>query len=78
MKSDGAAGGHHVRYEQGSGTLGLAIAMAAIIAAMPRVMDELESVTGQRLVKIKSLDRSAPRHEIVDPSKNPPSAYWPR
>jgi hypothetical protein len=69
---------HHVRYDQGSGTLGLALAMAAIIAAMPRVMEDLESAQGQRLVKIKSLDRASVRHEIVDPAKQPPSPYWPR
>jgi hypothetical protein len=72
------AGVHHVRYDQGSGTLGLALAMAAIIAAMPKEMDDLESAKGQRLVKIKSLDRTAPRHDIVDPARQPPSPYWPR
>jgi hypothetical protein len=68
---------HHVRYDQGSGTLGLALAMAAIIAAMPKVVEDLESAKGQRVVKIKSLDRATARHEIVDPAKHPPSPYWP-
>jgi hypothetical protein len=44
---------------------------------MSKVMDDLESANGQRLVKVKSLDAAARRHEIVDPAKDPPSAYWP-
>lgn len=69
---------HHVRYDQGRGTLGLALAMAAIIAAMPKVVEDLEAAKGQRLVKIKSMDRAVARHEVVDPAKRPPSPYWPR
>jgi hypothetical protein len=72
------SGLHHVRYDQGQGTTGLALALAAIIAAMPRVMDDLISARGQRLVRIRSLDRATERHEIVDPTKQPPSPYWPR
>jgi hypothetical protein len=72
------SGIHHVRYDQSSGALGLALALAAIIAAMPKVMEDLASAKGQRLVKIKSLDRATMRHEIVDPAKHPPSPYWPR
>lgn len=72
------AGVHHVRFDQGSGTLGLALAMAAIIAAMPKVMEDLDAAKGQRLVRIKAMERAALRHEIVDPAKDPPSVYWPR
>jgi hypothetical protein len=72
------SGLHHVRYDQGQGTTGLALALASIIAAMPKVMDDLTSARGQRLVRIKSLDRATERHEIVDPAKQPPSPYWPR
>ncbi len=73
---------HHVRYDQGRGTLGLALAMAAIIAAiiaaMPKVVEDLEAAKGQRLVRIRTMDRAVVRHEIVDPAKRPPSPYWPR
>ncbi len=72
------SGLHHVRYDQSSGTLGLALALAAIIAAMPRIMEDLALAKGQRLVKIKSLERGTVRHVIVDPAKDPPSPYWPR
>ncbi len=72
------SGLHHIRYDQGRGTIGLALALAAIIAAMPKVMDDLESASGQRLVKIKNLDRATRRFEIVDPARQPPSHYWPR
>lgn len=72
------SGVHHVRYDMGKGTLGLALAIAAIIAAMPKVMQDLESARSQRLVKIKSLERGAQRHEITDPVQQPPSPYWPR
>jgi hypothetical protein len=72
------SGLHHVRYDQGPGTTGLAHALAAVIAAMPKVMDDLQSASSQRLVKIKNLDRATHRYEIVDPARNPPSHYWPR
>jgi hypothetical protein len=72
------SGIHHVRYDQGSGSMGLALALAAVIAAMPKVMEDLASAKGQRLVKIKSLDRTTIRHEIMDPAKHAPSPYWPR
>jgi hypothetical protein len=69
---------HHVRYEQRvQGTRGLALALAAIIGAMPMIMQELESADGQRLVKITSIDqRPSSRFEVTDPRRNPPSAYW--
>jgi len=74
------SGLHHVRYEQRvAGARGLALALAAIIAAMPMVMQELESADGQRLVRITTIDpRPRSRFEVTDPQRNPPSAYWPR
>ena len=72
------SGLHHIRYAQRQeGTRGLALAIGAIIAAMPMVMQDLEGVSGQRLVQIASIDPRR-RFEITDPQRNPPSAYWPR
>ena len=71
------SGLHHVRYAQRQGARGLALALGAIIAAMPMVMEELEIATGQRLVQIVSIE-SRRRFEIPDPRRTPPSPYWPR
>jgi hypothetical protein len=71
------SGLHHVRYAQRPGSRGLALALGAIIAAMPMVMEELENATGQRLVQIVSIE-SRRRFEITDPRRTPPSPYWPR
>lgn len=71
------SGLHHVRYAQRRpGTTGLGLALGAIIAAMPMVMEELEQVDGQRLVHIVGLD-PARRFEMTDPALSPPN-YWPR
>ncbi len=69
---------HHVRYEQRiQGARGLALALGAIIAAMPMVMQELEKADGQRLVRITTIDpRPRSRFEVTDPQRNPPSPYW--
>jgi hypothetical protein len=56
---------------------GLALAIGAIIAAVPMVMQELEDANSQRLVQIASIEPRR-RFEITDPQKNPLSAYWPR
>ena len=74
------SGLHHVRYEQRVlRARGLALALGAIIAAMPMVMQELENADSQRLVRITSLDqRPKSRFEVTDPQRDPPSVYWPR
>jgi PIN like domain len=74
------SGLHHVRYRQRQdGAYGLALALGAIISAMPKVMEELEASSGQRLVRIVALDPApARRFEISDPRRDPPSPYWPR
>lgn len=67
---------HHVRYEQRrEGMVGLGLALGAVIAAMPMVMDDLEQAGGQRLVHIARLEMSR-RYEMTDPAANPP-IYWP-
>jgi hypothetical protein len=71
------SGLHHVRYGQRrEGTRGLALALGAVIAAMPMVMDEIQEADGQRLIHIAGLDPRN-RYESVDPRKQPPSQYWP-
>jgi hypothetical protein len=71
------AGIHHVRYDQSEGLRGLALAVAAILAAMPDIVEELEGESEQRLVRIVGLDPRRRRFEVIDPQKEPP-AYWPR
>ena len=72
------SGLHHIRYAQRvEGMRGLALAIGAVIAAMPMVVQELENATGQRLVQVISLEPRR-RFEITDPRKTPPAAYWPR
>lgn len=66
---------HHVRYSQRQkGLTGLALAIGAVVAAMPGVMAELEAATGQRLVQIRGLD-VAGRFTVHDPTRYPPK-YW--
>ena len=48
-----------VRYAQRQGARGLALALGAIIAAMPMVMEELAIAAGQRLVQIVSIEPGA-------------------
>jgi PIN like domain len=70
------SGLHHIRYTQRSeGARGLALALAAIIAAMPMVVEELANAKGQRLVKITAVEPRN-RFEVTDPLRNPPSPYW--
>jgi hypothetical protein len=66
---------HHVRYSQRhGGPDGLALAIGAVVAAMPGVIKTLSETEGQRLVRIHGLDPSR-RFDIVDPKVRPP-AYW--
>jgi hypothetical protein len=71
------SGLHHISYGQRvHGLRGLALAIGAIIAAMPGVVDELLAADGQRLVSIHGLAPSR-RYDITDPRRQPPK-YWPR
>ncbi len=74
------SGLHHVRYRQRQeGAYGPGLALGAIISAMPKVMEDLETSSGQRLVRIVALDPTpARRFAITDPRRDPPSPYWPR
>jgi hypothetical protein len=70
------SGLHHVTYSQKrEGMAGLALAIGAVIAAMPLVMAELERADSQRLVRIAGLE-PARRYKVTDPTRDPP-AYWP-
>ena len=70
------AGIHRVSYRHGvDGLRGLALAVGAIIAAMPAVMEELGAAGGQRLVSIHGLAPGKKRYDIVDPRRDPPR-YW--
>ncbi len=74
------SGLHHIRYRQRQeGAYGLGLALGAIIAAMPKVMEDLDQASSQRLVRITALDPAASRRfDITDPRREPPSPYWPR
>ncbi|MGI5180535.1 hypothetical protein ACQEVZ_29895 [Dactylosporangium sp. CA-152071] len=70
------AGIHHVCYRHSvDGLRGLALAVGAIIAAMPAVLEELGAARGQRLVTIHGLAPGKKRFDIVDPKRDPPR-YW--
>lgn len=68
------SGMHHIRYDMRAGLDGLALAIGAVTAAIRPVMEELDQVNGQRLVKIQSI-APGKRYAIVDPSVAPPP-YW--
>jgi hypothetical protein len=59
---------HHVVYRHDAeGLRGLALAIAAIVAAMPRLVDDLQQAPGQRLVDIQSI-RDQKRYKSPIPS----------
>lgn len=69
------SGLHHVRFRQRrKGREGLALAMGAVVAAMPQVLAELEHCAGQRLIHVAGLDPKN-RYSSIDPVKAPPR-YW--
>lgn len=66
---------HHVRYGQRrQGLAGLALAIGAVVAAMPSVIEHLATARGQRLVHIRGIDPNN-RFDCIDPAKHPPK-YW--
>lgn len=70
---------HHVRFALArKGLTGIALAMGAVVAAMPLIIAELEETDSQRLIQIKGLNPDPKaRYECVDPKVDPPR-YWPR
>jgi len=67
---------HHIRYgHRQQNAKGLALAMGAVTAAMPSVVDELSHAPAQRLVRIEGLNPDQKRYEVIDPRRNPPR-YW--
>jgi Domain of unknown function (DUF5615) len=68
---------HHIRYHQDTrrGMDGLALAVAAVMAAIRQVFRDLDSADGQRLVEIQSIQPGR-RHRVIDPRIEPPP-YWP-
>lgn len=66
---------HHIRYRHDTrrGVDGLALAMAAVMAAIRPVVRELDGAHGQRLVEIQATADETAQDLQVDP---PP--YWPR
>lgn len=73
------SGLHHVRYAQRhQGLKGLGLAMGALVAALPGLIEELEAAQGQRLAAVNGLDpNNSKRFKTIDPKRNPPK-YWPR
>ncbi|MGH3889371.1 MAG: DUF5615 family PIN-like protein [Pseudonocardiaceae bacterium] len=72
------SGMHHIRYRHDTrrGIDGLALAMAAVMAAIRPVVRELDDADEQRLVEIQAI-LPTKRHQITDPRVDPPP-YWPR
>ena len=72
------SGMHHIRYRHDTrrGVDGLALAMAAVMAAIRPVVRELHDAHGQRLVEIQAIQPTR-RYKITDPRVDPPP-YWPR
>lgn len=71
------SGLHHIRYPQNTarGVDGLALAMAAVMAAIRSIMAELDEADGQRLIEIQAI-QAGRRHRTTDPGVDPPP-YWP-
>jgi hypothetical protein len=73
------SGLHHIRYSQKTklGLKGLTLALGALVASLPLVLDDLADEPAQRLVRIEGLDPNKKHYKVIDPKANPP-AYWPR
>lgn len=69
---------HHIRYRHDTrpGVDGLALAIAAVMAAIRPAVRDLGDAQGQRLVEIQAIQPTK-RYKITDPQVDPPP-YWPR
>jgi len=65
---------HVAHYEQADGLSGLGRTAGGLPAAIGPVIDELDSASGQLLVRIPCIS-ARKRHEVTDPRNNPPK-YW--
>jgi hypothetical protein len=74
-----AAAIHHIGIRGGrraQGIKGTARLIAAVIAAMPSVLEDLEAAPGQRVVEISTLS-GRKRHEVFDPKRAADKfPYW--
>jgi PIN like domain len=72
------SGLHRVQYPHKQDRLtGLGLAMAAVCAALPSVLQELAATDGQRLVTLKGLDPGRDhRYGVRNPAIDPPK-FWP-
>jgi PIN like domain len=72
------SGLHRVQYpHKQDGLTGLGLAMAAVCAALPSVLQELAATDGQRLVTLKGLDPGRDhRYGVRNPAIDPPK-FWP-
>lgn len=72
------SGLHRVQYpHRRSGLIGTGVAIAALCASLPSVLDELTSADGQRLVTLRAIDPGRDhRYSVCDPVADPPK-FWP-
>ncbi|MEI6621174.1 MAG: hypothetical protein WCP28_04635 [Actinomycetes bacterium] len=71
------SGLHHLRYRRkGRGLAAQAGSLASLVAALPAVVEVIESVQSQRLFLAHSLSLTqSARVEVTDPKMDPPR-YW--
>lgn len=74
-----SSGLHRVQYpHRQNGLAGLGLALAAVCAALPAVLQELATADGQRLVTLRAIDPGRDhRYAVRDPASDPPR-FWPR
>lgn len=79
VESIAKSGLHRVQYpHRQNGLAGLGLAMAAVCAALPLVLQELADADGQRLVILKGIDPGRDhRYGVCDPATDPPK-FWPQ
>lgn len=71
------SGLHHISYQIDDGLDGLARASASICAAIRPILEALEPVNSQRVVKITAISARTKRFIVSNPATDPPSKYWP-